>query len=647
MLGAALLLALAASAIAPRVWAQMDATQWRSGSVDMDRGWRAQDGDNLAWAQANFDDSGWKQVELDDLGAAQPGWQWYRLRVQLPPEHGHLHLLIAGGPGTYEVYVNGQKQAGPKISSTFAVKRPTERVIPLSGVGSELEIALRTHAPVIYTTWHLPLFLTVAVGTPGAIDNERAAMQSQRLYSALPSIAMNLVVILAGFGAFALYRSQQRHTEYLWLGLYLTLLGTSYLVLGCTMSGISPLALNSFLADPLVYVFTIMQIQFTFAFAGKPISRLWRGYEGLLLAPLLLVGLVSAAVVPSYLYLAVEGLIVLPAALLLPALLLLWYRGGNREAGWLILPSLLPLATNSLQNLGTASLYFGWGFADFLQNPIPAGPISLQPTDLGDFLFVLAIGVVMFFRFTRVSREQARAAAELEAARAIQERLVPAHLPPVAGYAIEAAYFPAAEVGGDFYQVLEVSAESALLVVGDVSGKGLKGAMTATLAMGALRALASEGLEPADMLMRLNRQLTETNDEGFVTCLCARIDRDGEVTLANAGHLVPYHNGEEVMVQPGLPLGIVAETLYEERTVRLQPGDRLTLMSDGVVEAQNARGELFGFERTQALSREPADAIAAAARRFGQADDITVLTLTRMADEAVRTELGAAADAPA
>ncbi len=119
------------------------------------------------------------------------------------------------------------------------------------------------------------------------------------------------------------------------------------------------------------------------------------------------------------------------------------------------------------------------------------------------------------------------------------------------------------------------------------------------------------------------------------------------MTLANAGHLAPYHNGEEVMVQPGLPLGIVAETVYEERIFRLQPGDQLTLMSDGVVEAQNARGELFGFERTQALSREPADAIAAAARRFGQADDITVLTLTRRTDETLCTELDAAAGAPA
>jgi serine phosphatase RsbU (regulator of sigma subunit) len=120
------------------------------------------------------------------------------------------------------------------------------------------------------------------------------------------------------------------------------------------------------------------------------------------------------------------------------------------------------------------------------------------------------------------------------------------------------------------------------------------------------------------------------------------------VKLANAGHLLPYHNGEEVNLQPGLPLGILAETLYEERILRVGPGDRLTLLSDGVAEAQNARGELFGFERTQALSRETAAAIAAAAQGFGQADDITVMTLTRMAEEAMGAEMNAAeAGAPA
>ena len=144
---------------------------------------------------------------------------------------------------------------------------------------------------------------------------------------------------------------------------------------------------------------------------------------------------------------------ILPAALMLPVLLLVWYRRGNREAGWLILPSLFPAAATALFDIGTASLDTGWGHADFLANPIQVGPIPLQISDLSDFLFVLAIGVVMFFRFTRVSREQARGAAELEAAREIQQRLVPAQLPEVKGYAIEAAYFPAQEVGGDFYQV--------------------------------------------------------------------------------------------------------------------------------------------------------------------------------------------------
>lgn len=633
---AALLLLMALLSIAAR--AQTDATRWRSGTVDLDQGWREHDGDNLAWARASFDDSGWQAVDLDDLGAAEPGWHWFRLHVDLPPDHGHLHLLIAGGEGTYELYVNGEKQPSPGLRRFMGVKRPTEQVYSLEGEGTDLVLALRTSAPPVYTGWHLPLFLTAALGTPGAIDNEEQALQSQRLYAALPSIAINLVLILAGIGAFALYRSQRKHAEYLWLGLYLFLLGTSNLLLNSSTSGVISLGWNGLLADPLVYAITIMQIEFTFSFAGRRVSRVWRGYEWALVTPLILTMLANMGKFSTSTYELIESAAILPAALLLPVMLLVWYRRGNREAGWLILPSLLPAATVVLFNLGSVSIFTGWGRLDFLDNSIPAGPVSLQLSDVGDFLFVLAIAVVMFLRFTRVSREQARSAGEFLAARAIQERLVPAQLPPVVGYAIEAAYFPAEEVGGDFYQVLDGSDETTLVVVGDVSGKGLKAAMTGTLAMGALRALATEGLEPAAMLMRLNRQLAETNDEGFVTCLCARIGREGDVTLANAGHLIPYHNGEELMLQPGLPLGILAETAYEEWVFRLQPGDRLTLMSDGVVEAQNARGELFGFERTQALSGETAAAIAAAAQRFGQADDITVMTLTRIGDAELRTD---------
>ena len=614
---------------APAALAQVDATQWRTGTADLTRGGLEHDGDNSAWAQPTFDDSGWRKVRLDDLGAATLGTRWYRLHVQLTPNHPHLRVLIAGGEGTYEMYVNGQLVEGTEIRSLFGVRRPTERVYAVRDEDTALMIALRTSANPTYTGWFLPLFLTASLGSPAPIDNERRAMESERLYAALPSIAINLALVLAGIGVFALYRSQQKHLEYLWLGLYLLLLGISNLLLYCSTSGLISLSWNNLLGDPLIYVFTIMQIEFTFSFAGQRVGRAWRTYEWTLLTPIILAAMVVAGRFPSSRYVLIEAMAILPAALLLPARLFVWYRGGNREAGWLILPSLLPAATTALYNVGSVSIYTGWGRADFLADPIPVGPIPLQLSDLGDLLFVLAIGVVMFFRFTKVSREQARVQAELHAAREIQRRLVPERLPEIEGYEVEAAYFPAEEVGGDFYQVLESKGEAKLVVVGDVSGKGLKAAMTGTLAMGALRALATEGLGPGALLMRLNRQLVETSDEGFVTCVCARITPKGDVTLANAGHLPPYRNGEELLLEPDLPLGIAPEEKYAEHTLRLEPGDQMTLLSDGVVEARDARGALFGFERTRAISAQSAAAIAEAALKYGQADDITVVTLMR------------------
>jgi serine phosphatase RsbU (regulator of sigma subunit) len=101
------------------------------------------------------------------------------------------------------------------------------------------------------------------------------------------------------------------------------------------------------------------------------------------------------------------------------------------------------------------------------------------------------------------------------------------------------------------------------------------------------------------------------------------------LTVANAGHLPPYRNGEELAVDAGLPLGIAPDEKYEERVSHLEPGDQLTLLSDGVVEARDAQGGLFGFERTRAISAQTAGEIAAAALKFGQEDDITVLTVVR------------------
>ena len=632
--------------LAARAALAQDATRWQNGTVNLNEGWREQDGDNLAWAQPNFDDSQWGTVEIDDIGAATPGKRWFRLHVTLPPGRRHLRLLLAGGEGTYELYVNGDLQDGPRLSFLFGVHRPTEQVYALddeiTDADTDLVLALRTRPSRTYRFYHLPLFLTAALGTPGAIEILREAMERDRLYAATPAIGFNLVLVLGGIGALALYRSQRRR-EYLWLGLYLLALGLSNGLADCSSDGVIALGWNDFLADPLIYVFTILQIEFTFSFAGQRVTRAWRIYEFLLPTPLILFALMFSGLVPSNPYGLVEAAVILPAAVLLPVLLFVWYRGGNREAGWLILPSLLPAAATALFDVGYVSIYQGWTRTVFLDDPIMLGPIPIQLADLGDFLFVLAIAVVMFLRFTRVSREQARTAAELAAAREIQRRLVPETVPEVEGYEVAAAYFPAEEVGGDFYQVLESKGGTKLVVVGDVSGKGLKAAMTGTLAMGALRALAGEGLGPGALLTRLNRQLAETGNEGFVTCVCARLGAQGEVTVANAGHLPPYRNGEEMEFEPDLPLGMGAVAEYAEHGFRLEEGDRLTLLSDGVVEARDAEGELFGFARTRAISAETADTIAEAALRYGQADDITVLTLTRLKGEKLVARTRAAA----
>ncbi len=197
---------------------------------------------------------------------------------------------------------------------------------------------------------------------------------------------------------------------------------------------------------------------------------------------------------------------------------------------------------------------------------------------------------------------------------------------PTAGdlYRIEPVYFPASEVGGDFYQVLERADGSRIVLVGDVSGKGLKAAMLVSVTVGMLRRELSSS--PSEILAGLNEGLAGRCGGGFVTCCCARFDADGTVTIANAGHPSPYVDGREVEVEAGLPLGIAPGVEYAEFVAR---GEQFTLVSDGVVEAENAQRELFGFDRTREISGKSAQEIAETAKAWGQTDDITVVTVRR------------------
>jgi phosphoserine phosphatase RsbU/P len=516
------------------------------------------------------------------------------------------------------------------MHSAFNVYRPTERTFQLHDDNGDFTIALRTHAPANYIVYRLPLFLSATAGSEFAVEYERAALQADRLDGVWPSIAINLLLCAAGLSVLFLYLGQRRHRDYLFLGLYLFVLGLANGLWNLQVSGIAPTSLNFLVADPLIFVNTILQIEFTFSFVGKRPGRALRIYQVVLLLPWILVGPCWNGRFPSDTYALIQAAITIPAAFLLTTLLLVWYRRGNREAGWLILPSLLPLGMAALFDLGFASIVLGWGRFDFLDSFIPLGLLQLQPTDLANLLFLIAIAVVMFFRFSRVNRERAHAEAELEAARAVQRQLVqPATDTP--GFLVESAYLPAAQVGGDFYQVRACQDGSLLIAIGDVSGKGLPAALSVAAIVGALRALPE--LAPELLLQALNRGLRGNLQGGFVTCCALRIALDGSVTFANAGHLSPYSNGREIEVESGFPLGLVPGAEYPETHFRLNPGDRLTLLSDGVVEARNASGDLFGFDRTADISSQSADQIAHAAQQFGQEDDITVLTLTRLATQ--------------
>lgn len=608
----------------------IDRTHAQDWITDIDRGWLTHEGDDPAWSASSFDDSHWETVRLDDLGPAQPGSRCFRRHIKLNENHPELSLLIQGGIGTYALYLNGTQLSGSEILSSFGVNRPAERVYTISEGPADVVISLRTRIPTGYAAWRFPQFMSIYLGTPDAVEAQRQSMLHDRTAYAIPALVINALIAFAGLALFALYSSQRGHTEYFWLGLYFLLVGTADVVFYLQQSGFIPLAVNVLFADPVIYALIITQTHFTFAFGGHRLGRPWKIYQALLIIPAAIPWFVWYGVIQSQTYMLIEPLIILPVAILLPILLFIWYRRGNREAGWLVLPSLLPPITLALYDLGSASIYLGLRHFEFLVNTIPIGPVDLEPNDLGNLLFFLSTLIVIFFRFSRVAHDQARSAADFAAAREIQQQLIPASLPTLPGLRIEAAYIPAEEVAGDFYQVIEQPQSSALIVVGDVSGKGLKAAMTGTLAIGALRTLAVENLSPAELLRRLNRQICEAKNGGFITCCCAHIDAQGTVTLANAGHLSPYSGGLEIEVPSGLPLGLVPNIDYSEIRFDLAPGRTLTLVSDGIVEASDTSGQLYGFERTRAISSQSAASIAAAAKTFGQSDDITVLTISRI-----------------
>lgn len=269
-----------------------------------------------------------------------------------------------------------------------------------------------------------------------------------------------------------------------------------------------------------------------------------------------------------------------------------------------------------------------------IQAPLPIPPLFLGPVQFShNPLARWLIGVLMVVEMVRRAaadrKERERLAQEIEAARQVQALLIAPPEGEAHPYRIDAAYLPAQEVGGDFYQIWRSPDGALLVVVGDVSGKGLKAAMTVSLIVGALR--SESGSEPGKVLANLNRVLcARGHDGGFVTCCCLRLSGEGVLDIATAGHPAPFVNGSEITIDGSLPLGLIPAADLATRRLTLAPGDEITLISDGVVEAEDTKRELFGFDRTLRLcGRAAAREIAETAKAWGQTDDITVVTVRR------------------
>jgi serine phosphatase RsbU (regulator of sigma subunit)/predicted ester cyclase len=242
--------------------------------------------------------------------------------------------------------------------------------------------------------------------------------------------------------------------------------------------------------------------------------------------------------------------------------------------------------------------------------------------------------------------ERERVEHELRVAKRIQHALLPKDAPELEGWGIAHDYRPAREVGGDFYDFLDLKDGRVVLIMGDVSGKGIPAALVMACTQSVLRAvaqragiLASQALEEANDVL-----FTYLPPNMFATCFYAVLEpTEGWLRYANAGHNLPccWHEGIATKLRArGMPLGLMPGMGYEEKETTLAPGDGVLLYSDGLIEAHDPRREMFGTPRMEEFVRaHPGgatliDSLLAELAQFTgndweQEDDITLLTLQR------------------
>jgi predicted ester cyclase len=263
-----------------------------------------------------------------------------------------------------------------------------------------------------------------------------------------------------------------------------------------------------------------------------------------------------------------------------------------------------------------------------------------------------SLGLSELLRRQRLEQEiseRARIEQELRVARSIQQASLPKEVPTIEGWQISPFYQPAREVGGDFYDFLELKDGQLGLVVGDATGKGVPAALVMASARSMLRAVAqASDYSPGDVLRRVNDSLViDIPPNMFVTCFYAILDPDsGSLSYANAGHDLPYlwHGGDAGELRArGMPLGLMPGMSYEEKKIDLDVGEGVFFYSDGLVEAHAPKGEMFGFPRLRRLIAHHSEEerslgeflleelYSFVGEGWEQEDDITLLTLKRSA----------------
>ncbi len=622
-----------------------------NGALPIDGPWQFHTGDDPGWSSASFDDSAWQSIQVNQTWETQghpgyTGYAWYRRHIDLGslPAGFDLALMLSGPQDVAGVYWNGN------LAGTFGQFPPhpvwywfpTSRVFALPLASSGV-LAIRVwKGPHTYASSPSEggIIVQPLIGGLASLQGLENTQRYEALRGALFRDFLDVATALFGVTCIAFWMRDRSQWLLFWLGI--NLLRGFYNIYFGGVSGPSFRALYGSIG-PVVAVHDASVYFVLFYLLGLKDNRLLvriTAWLSVLILALAFVDTIWAmgdwmwryprAFLASDIGVTIPGELFEFFGLYLVALVI---RRRLDFARWFLVAAVvfnvLTQGVTDMLQLGQRWTHWTIGAKlDGVLFTIAGNGFRLST------LSSLAQLVALLYAAWRYSQEQRQRQNDLELeqrnARAVQQVLIPEAIPQVPGFDIHSFYEPAGEVGGDFFQILATRDGGVLAVIGDVSGKGMPAAMTVSLLVGTVRTLAHYTESPGEILAAMNQRMLGRSQGGFTTCLVLRVDSDGKLAVANAGHIAPYLAGKELWLENGLPLGLAAETIYAESAFQLSSGEQLTLLTDGIVEARGNSGALFGFERAAALSLQSAGTIAAAAQQFGQDDDITVLTLTRL-----------------